>query len=261
MAAATISSPLNDMFSADLRHAESIRKKIVLNYSIIGSVLFIGLIIEAVTWMSIAILIIALFVLVYTRWYGIPVPVFEQAYVDAVTRHIISPWHGLQIDYQSHLKVSELIAGGFIKEAPDYFSGRNLIHGQAGDTYLRISEVYMRSKDKSIFTQTSGEGQLKALVMVADLSSDEEKQENPRTYVINNDALNTLSNQISADLHSSVFAEVRNGKLYAAIIHHAGFAYLNPGITKTVYHMAPIERYEKDVNALISLAINAANVQ
>ena len=48
----------------DLKKAEKIRKQILLNYTIIGTVLFSGMLVEAITWMSIAIVIIILFVLV-----------------------------------------------------------------------------------------------------------------------------------------------------------------------------------------------------
>lgn len=257
MAAATLSTPLHDHFIADLRHAESIRKKIVLNYSIIGSVLFIGLIIEAVTWMSIAILIIALFVLVYTRWYGIPVPVFEQAYIDAVSKHIISPYRGLQIDYQSHLKVSELISSGFITEDPDYFSGRNLIHGKAGDAYIRISEVYLRNKDHQKLHIASSPGQLKALVMVSDLQDDDAETPSPGYQTSNHD-LKSLSTRLSTELGVPVHICIQEGRLYAAIVHDTRFAYLEPRLTKTVYFMKPIERYERDVQAMIQLASQTA---
>ncbi|MFI5171120.1 MAG: DUF3137 domain-containing protein [Chitinophagales bacterium] len=131
----------------DLKKAEQIRKKIVLNYTIIGTVLFTGMLVEAVTWMSIAIVVIILFVLVYTRWYGIPVSKFENAFIHAITYNtikFISP--DLHIDNSSHLKLSDLQRANLITGVPDYFEGRNLIFGKVNGLDIRLSEISSTSK-------------------------------------------------------------------------------------------------------------------
>ena len=60
MVAQSITPSTTAQLLAGLNQVESIRKKIRLNYTVIGTVLLIGLIIEAVTWMSIAVAIIIL---------------------------------------------------------------------------------------------------------------------------------------------------------------------------------------------------------
>ena len=133
----------------DLKKAEKIRKQILLNYTIIGTVLFSGMLVEAITWMSIAIVIIILFVLVYTRWYGIPVSKYEKSYIHAITANIIEFIHpGLKVDHSSHLKLAELKNAHIITGEPEYFAGKNLIYGNINGTDIRISEITATSKYK-----------------------------------------------------------------------------------------------------------------
>ena len=53
----------------------------------------------------------------------------------------------MQIDYQSHLKLSEITNTGLINATPDYFSGKNLIFGEINHTSIRISEIYCHWKN------------------------------------------------------------------------------------------------------------------
>lgn len=128
-----------------LGESEKIRKKILLNYTIIGSVLFIGFLIEAITWMSIAIAFIVLFVLVYTYWYGIPVSRFEKSFLQQITHNtiqLVNP--NLQVDFSRHLKASELINLGLIAPNPEYFGGKNILFQDNETSRIRISEIYAK---------------------------------------------------------------------------------------------------------------------
>ncbi len=106
----------NEHILCHLYEAEELRKRIILNYAVIGSVLFTGFVIEAVTWMSLAIVIIVLFVMVYIKWFGIPVSRFEQLHCNAIIVNTIKYISaGLQFDSQSHLKLKNIVLYGCSK--------------------------------------------------------------------------------------------------------------------------------------------------
>ncbi len=267
----------------DLRKAETVRKKILLNYSVIGTVLFIGLIIEAVTWMSIAVAVIALFVLVYINWYGIPVSTFENLYIRAVTGHSIEGYPWLSIDYQSHMKASELQSAGWIRDTPDYFSGKNLIHGSHDGVSIRVSEIYL----KMPFAQglCASNGTCNTLMLRAEIAH----MEMPPVHLVTSPRLlqHALSDtpvervvldgeeaaqmqgypaplaDIAAgilDFHrkhgSDIAASVNGHELRCAILLPEQFHYFKPRLTKTVFHMEPVARFDRDLQFLVETALS-----
>lgn len=284
MAATTLhaSSP-SAAFLENLRSAETVRKKIVLNYSVIGTVLFIGLIIEAVTWMSIAVAVIALFVLVYINWYGIPVSTFENLYIRAVTGHSIEGYPWLSIDYQSHMKSSELQSAGWIRDTPDYFSGKNLIHGSRDGVSIRLSEIYL----KMPFAQglCASNGTCNTLMLRAEIPH----MDMPPVHLVTSPHL--LQHPLSEDpvervvLHregtagmqgfpaaladlaagimdfhrkygSDIVASVRGHQLSCAILLPEQFHYFKPRLTKTVFSMEPVVRFDRDLQFLVETALS-----
>jgi hypothetical protein len=276
--------PLLPQLVVDLHAAESVRKKIVINYSVIGFVLFAGLIIEAVTWMSIAVAIIILFVLVYTRWYGIPVSTFEKMFITTLTQNTINCIQpSLKVDYQEHLKLSEIRASGLLENDPDYFSGKNLIYSEGAQHQIRISEIYAHWKQKKP-TFPAQNDVFNGLVAIADFpfstggkiqfstnQSDisQLQSSNPtcksgqigkhlffwgdETLDINNDKLVVIADKMNTyyEKHGKKLAgSIADNKLSIAIINDKGFTYIAPSVVKTVFDYKAINRYYTDLSFL-----------
>ncbi len=269
-----------------LKEAEKIRKKILLNYSIVGFVLFVGLSVEAVTWMSIALVIVILFVLFYTRWYGIPVSRYEDAYVHAITLNTIQQLApGLILDNSSHLKLSDLRKTYLLNSEQDYFSGKNLIHGNAGGQEIRLSEIYSSSKIRKEDSMSPRHEAFNALVIVSDkkLNTGE-----VRMICTSKEIAERLKNQLgleektiadglivlqSISLHSAeetnqniypeikkyhalskkhvLFTQGENGTS-VAILNERGFTYLAPTVLRTALNKKAAELYFRDMQFLIN---------
>lgn len=271
----------------DLKGAESIRKNIVLNYSIIGAVVFGGMLVEAITWMSIAIVFIILFVLVYTRWYGIPVSRYEKAYIEAITSNIIHYIHpDLKIDNSSHLKLQELKNANIITLNPEYFAGKNLIYGNIDDEPVRISEISATTK----YTKENGVENIfeyfNGIILVADLKPEIngnvlilsnntlvkqyadfgqwiklEKRDNNEFVVYGTDdnavikyadnkILNTLKNFHERSGRDIIYSVYEEG-ICLGILQNPKFSYLNPSVFKSAYNKKEIENYYNDLNFLV----------
>lgn len=264
-------------FMQELHEAERVRKKIVLNYSVIGSVLFIGLVIEAVTWMSIAIAVIAIFVLVYTYWFGIPVSVFEKLYMHAVTNNTLNHWKGLEVDYGSHLRASEIREAGWLLQDPDYFGGKHLLYGEHQGMMLRISEVYFTTKPVSGLC--NAEGVFNGLILCAQVPTLQSEPIHLHTHadMFRGEVSNFRSVLCSALLHDhtaqsniqqlakqmlafsaetglQVTCSLHQDTMQCAIALPVDFQYFRPKITTSVYKLNPVDRYERDLRFLIELA-------
>lgn len=263
-------------FKNDLYDAERIRKKILLNYSIVGSVLFIGLINEAVTWMSIALLVIAVFVLVYTYWFGIPVSTFENMYLHAVTNHTLQKNAGLEVDYGAHLRASELQHNKWLLQDPDYFGGKHLLYGRVQGVDMRISEVYYRVKPTlGLCDQT---GVFNGIVVCAPVQAATQQPWIMTTRdglyhqtstdipvlsaqsVINNPQFTQDVQQVASSLHQfstehqvPAVCSYVDGQFSVAFLLPTGFHYFRPSITSSVFNMQPVERYDRDLQFLIGL--------
>lgn len=286
MVTPTITPSTTAQLIAGLNQVESIRKKIRLNYTVIGTVLLIGLIIEAVTWMSIAVAIIILFVLVYTNWYGIPVSKFEKGFIETITKNTVGLIHpALQIDYQSHLKLSEIAGTKLIPATPDYFSGKNLIYGDINNTSVRISEIYchwkntnhVRSDAKHIFNgliakaenvgfqfeeieMSTNERDL-AIALKAQPDLQFGNWQNKVFYwaqsltdknrLVANQYAEHLSNY-TTQTHKQIKMSMSSNTMMIAIINPDRFNYFNPSIFKTVFDTKAMETYYSDLQFLIN---------
>jgi hypothetical protein len=206
-----ISPAVEENLIKSLADAENIRKKIRLNYYVIGTVLFLGFLFEAITWMSVAIVIIFIFVLVYTKWFGIPVKTFETAYLQQVIKNTLSAINiNLQIDYARHLKLSELTACNYFFEFPDYFSGKNLIYGDISGRQARISEIYATWIPKESKQFPVVKSVFNGFVLVSE-------QENEITYPL---FITTDYSRVSAAL--SADANLKSGKLNEGVFYYSG---------------------------------------
>ena len=270
----------------DLKKAEQIRRQILLNYTIIGTVLFSGMLVEAITWMSIAIVIIILFVLVYTRWYGIPVSKYENAYVHAITYNIIQFINpALQVDHSSHLKLTDLKNAFIITGDPEYFAGKNLIFGKINNAEVRISEITATSK----YTLENGVEHtyeyFNGIVMVKDIkpeikgnlmvcSSNEllkhytafiknikiDDSEKEELTIFSEDDIakkkyvTPLLLQTLKEYHiqtgKDVMYSVHESGICLAILHNRRFTYLDPSVFSTAYNKKVVEAYYNDLKFL-----------
>lgn len=289
--AITISPAVEENLIKSLENAENIRKKIRLNYFVIGTVLFVGFLFEAITWMSVAIVIIFIFVLVYTKWFGIPVKTFETAYLQQVIKNtmaVISD--NLNVDYARHLKLSELTACNYFLELPDYFSGKNLIYGDISGREVRISEIYATWTPKESKQFPVVKGVFNGFVLVS-----EQQNEIPYPLFITTDFSRvTLALNSNAHLKNGILCEGvfyycgeqiemipshiiklatsfsnytnRSGKHIAAalfqnktsiaIINTSVHHYLKPSLLKSVYYKEPITWYYNDLAFLHSCLQN-----
>ncbi len=270
----------------DLKKAENIRKQILLNYTIIGTVLFTGMLVEAITWMSIAIVVIILFVLVYTRWYGIPLSKFEKAFIRAIsynTIKFISP--ELYIDNSSHLKLTDLQNANFITGTPEYFEGKDLIFGTVNGNTLRLSEISSTSK----YTKANGveytHEYFNGLVCVADcetgikgnliICSDNELLKNYSLFnkniqltgnnselTIYNDDNNSLHKFASPELIDAlkefyqstgrnIIFSVHEKGISLAVINPRGFTYFDPSPFRSAMNKKVAEMYFRDMVFLV----------
>ena len=283
----------NEKIYPDLKKAEQIRKKILLNYTIIGTVLFSGMLVEAITWMSVAIFIIILFVLVYTRWYGIPVSKYEKSYIHAITANIIEFINpGLKVDHSSHLKLSELKDAHIISGQPEYFAGKNLIYGNINGREIRISEITATSKYKKENGIEHTYEYFNGIVIVADdkpditgnlmiCSSNEllkyylpiiqniklENIEQEELTVFSDDdiaakkyatpqLLNTLR-EYHLHTDNNVLYSVSETGFALAILHNRKFTYLDPSVFSTAYNKKVVEMYYRDLRFLIGTMTEA----
>ncbi len=279
----------------DLKKAEKIRKQILLNYTIIGTVLFSGMLVEAITWMSIAIVIIILFVLVYTRWYGIPVSKYEKSYIHAITANIIEFIHpGLKVDHSSHLKLAELKNAHIITGEPEYFAGKNLIYGNINGTDIRISEITATSKYKkengiehtyeyfngivivadakpeingNLIICSGNELLKNYLPLIKDIKIDNSEQEDLTIFSDDDKAakkyatpqlLNVLR-EYHLHTDNNVMFSVYETGFSLAILHSRKFTYLDPSVFSTAYNKKVVEMYYRDLRFLIGTMVENPN--
>lgn len=263
-------------FKNDLYDAERIRKKILLNYSIVGTVLFVGLIIEAVTWMSIALVVIAIFVLVYTYWFGIPVSTYETMYLHAVTNHTLQKNTGLAVDYGAHLRASELQHSKWLLQDPDYFGGKHLLYGRVEGVDMRISEVYYTTKPISGLCDATGV--FNGIILCASVGGTNDASwiltthdglYHPASSAIpvmsalsathnpelSNDVqhLATSLMQFSTETGIPAICSFMEDQFSIALQLPKDFQYFKPRITASVFNMQPVERYDRDLQFLIGV--------
>lgn len=278
----------------DLHTAETVRKKILLNYSIIGTVALAGFIVEAMTWMLIGVGVIILFIILYTRWYSIPVSRFEKLYTDAISNNLVSfISSALQIDRNSHISLSELQHAMIISGTPKNFGGHYLVHGELNGVPLRISEINSETKMISESGEENRHQYFNGLVAIANLplqmkepiliSSGEQIEKNLSSLtgkikisdepgnelVVYTADENSYRKYISESLteklqeyirttHNNIIFSVYSGGLSLAISQHKTFQYLSPSVFKSSYTKQQAENYYRDLNFLVETILIAA---
>ncbi len=278
----------------DLRSAENVRKKIILNYSIIGAVAFAGFIVEAMTWMLIGVAAIILFIILYTRWYSIPVSRFEKLYTDAISSHLVTfISDALQIDRNSHISLSELQQAMIISGTPKNFGGQYLIHGEIQGVPLRISEINSETK----MIGDSGEENLhqyfNGLVAIASIpikiddailiSSGNQIEKNLSALTGKIKISGTTGNELIVhmsdeqrfrqyiptgltDMLQRYVESTKNNIIFSiypegislAISHPKGFHYLEPSVFKSAYTKHAAEIYYRDLEFVVRSVLSAA---
>ena len=208
----------------DLKKAEKIRKQILLNYTIIGTVLFSGMLVEAITWMSIAIVIIILFVLVYTRWYGIPVSKYERSYIHAIT----AKKNGIEHTYE-------------------YFNGIVIV----ADAKPEINGNLIICSGNELLKNY--------LPLIKDIKIDNSEQEDLTIFSDDDKAakkyatpqlLNVLR-EYHLHTDNNVMFSVYETGFSLAILHDRRFTYLDPSVFSTAFNKKVVETYYRDLMFLI----------
>lgn len=146
-------SDFTSFFETDLKpklqQVEAVRKKIILNNSILITVMTVGFVIETVTWMLIGILVIAIFFFWYTKHYRIPFQYLEQLHekiiISNVSKFIFS---GFEFDADRYVKLKDMQEGLLITGIPKQYGGKNFISCSAGSMQIQISEVKSFSQNQ-----------------------------------------------------------------------------------------------------------------
>lgn len=144
----------SDIFDADFRHklnkAEKLRKQILINYSVISLVILIGFALEAVTWMSIGIAVVIVFVLAYTHRFGISKSEFIKTYQSIIGRHFaITLNGGINYDYDRYHKLKVLNDAYLISGFPKQYGGKHLSSFMYGEIACGISEIESHTNKKN----------------------------------------------------------------------------------------------------------------
>jgi len=269
--------------STDLAEADRVRKKILLNYCILGFVLFGGFVVEAITWMLAAITVIIIFVVVYVRWFGIPFSRFETLYQRAIIQNTVQfISSSFTVDYNSHLKLSELQEALIISGNPPYFGGSYLVHGKVNGADMRISEIVSTAKKmkdsggdavfryfKGVVAVHKAPTGLKGNVLVCSGNMLTEQYDAFSDKInIRHDADDALviyaggdedyKSQLPGELlkqFKSYISESGNQVIFSlypegmavAIMHPPGFAYLNPSVFRSAFTKQAAEIYYRDM--------------
>lgn len=131
-----------------LKELDKIRRKIILNYSVMGVVLISGFLFEAVTWMSLGILFVVIFIFFYTRYYGISFSYFDRRHqaiiVSSVSKFILPEY---KYEQGRYIKLKELQNGFILTGFPQQYGGINLIEVHIDELHLMLSEITSYSKN------------------------------------------------------------------------------------------------------------------
>jgi len=134
----------------ELRKADRVRRKILLNNTILAAVVIIGFVIETMTWMLLAMLAIILFIFWFTHHYRIPFQylelLHEKIIISKTSAFIFS---GFYYDRDKYIKLKDLQNGWIITGTPGQFNGKNLVAADMGNMRVQISEIYSSANPKS----------------------------------------------------------------------------------------------------------------
>lgn len=163
----------NDHLNPKLKELDKIRRKIILNYSIIGIVLLSGFLFEAVTWMSLGILFVVIFIFFYTRYYGISFSYFDRQHqsliVSSVSRFILPAY---KYEQGRYIKLKELQNGLILTGFPEQYGGCNLIDTHIGELNFKLSEIISYSKNTNQHGNKESQNYFTGLAGVAHCQTD-----------------------------------------------------------------------------------------
>ncbi|MFT7588074.1 MAG: hypothetical protein ACI959_000280 [Limisphaerales bacterium] len=135
------------------RRYDKVRRRIMINYLIIGFVIFAAFIFEALTWMLIGIIVVITFVFLYIKWFWIDREKFERQYhramyhAGAETLLKQSQWH---FDDQAYLDLNTLNKSALLSHKPQELDGylRLDIKDENSDTVLSDLTAESTFRDK-----------------------------------------------------------------------------------------------------------------
>lgn len=147
-------SDFTSFFETDLKpklqQVEAVRKKIILNNSILITVMTVGFVIETVTWMLIGILVIAVFFFWYTKHYRIPFQYLEQLHEKIIISNVSGfIFSRFEFDADRYVKLKDMQDGLLITGIPKQYGGKNFISCYAGSMQIQISEVKSYSQNQN----------------------------------------------------------------------------------------------------------------
>ncbi|MBK7109315.1 MAG: DUF3137 domain-containing protein [Chitinophagales bacterium] len=263
-----------------LYKTETLRKRIIFNYIIFGIVFLAGFALEAITWMSIGIAIVVIFVLAYTSRFGVSVSDFTNSYQSTVAQTIsrdIIP--NATYNYDGYHKLRLLNDAYLISGFPAQYGGMHLLTFIEYDIQCAISEIQSHTEQKN---KQGFNAQLKVfngLVGLADLHINL----NDPIIIITNKLLNSAIKENSefinvfenkdglfiynadqfilekiispevlliiknyTELHrKDIFISIYKSGICIAV--HAS-NYLQPSIIRTTYNLKPPEQYYYDLD-------------
>lgn len=154
-----------------LKKAEDQRKQIIINYTIISIVLTLGFVLEAVTWMSIGIAIVVIFVLAYTHSFGISRSEFNSTFQSIAAKltgnYLIPEMH---YDYSSYHKLKNLNEALLVNGNPKQYNGMHMISYREANIAIGISEIECHNNKQDSSTQQSNI--FKGLAGIANMTID-----------------------------------------------------------------------------------------
>ncbi len=139
---ATFQQFYSDSFKKELEQIERLRRQIIINYFVIGSVLLAGFIFEAITWMLVGIAFIVLFILFYIRTFGVSTDHFKERFFRQIQGKIgnfLLP--NAHFNINRYIKLTALQDAMLLSTNPGQYGGRNLTEDATGEDLIQISEI------------------------------------------------------------------------------------------------------------------------
>lgn len=140
----------NTGYINSLKELDRLRRRIIINYFVIGTVVFAGFVFEAITWMLIGVLIIILFIFFYIRTFGVSTLYFQQQFARLIQGRIgtdLLP--SSTYDPDRYIKLSVLQKACLMADTPTQFQGSNMIEHKLGNDWIQLSEIEASSKVKN----------------------------------------------------------------------------------------------------------------
>ncbi len=140
----------NEIIKKELLAIEKMRRQIIINYSIIGFVLFAGFVVETITWMLLGILFIVVFIILYTRYYGINFSDFKKAHQKAILPFAAKYIHpDMVYDHNRYIKLKQLNGNLLFSTENINYGGKNFIQFPYNSFTIDVSEINAGKKGKN----------------------------------------------------------------------------------------------------------------